>query len=164
MEKNKKIILGIVIAVIAVVVIFNVISSMMPMTIDETNDLLIEEKFEIGKYFDYVSDTNGLNEVKLKAWMSDYLQEVNSEYGTNYTVYSIDETNNYWQITVENFSYFIINKNTGEIRILDYAKEQERNKEFNEYMKNDSIITDFESNKSGVPDLYEELDKRNQNG
>ncbi|OQD59847.1 hypothetical protein MBBAR_1c02550 [Methanobrevibacter arboriphilus JCM 13429 = DSM 1125] len=120
MKKNKKIILGVIIAVIAVVVVFSVISSMMPMTIDEEHDLNNKEMFLNAEHLYTIAEPSELDEQGVKIYVSNYLKEVNKELGTNYAVYEIDETNNYWTAVVKNFGLFIISKETGEIKYILY--------------------------------------------
>ncbi len=117
--KEKKIIIGVIIAIIAVVGI-GVISSMMPMTIDEEHDLNNKEMFLNAEHLYTIAEPNELDEQGVKIYVSNYLKEVNKELGTNYAVYEIDETNNYWTAVVKNFGLFIISKETGEIKYILY--------------------------------------------
>lgn len=137
MDKNKKIILSVIVAIIAIFAVgYGVYAIMDHFDIfgkssDKVNTELREEnaagKFFRGKYFSYVTNTNDLNEATLKAWINDYLQEeVNKKYGTNYTVSSVWETSKYIVIVVKDFAFFIVSKDTGEVRFVDYNEEMKR--------------------------------------
>jgi len=142
MEK-KKIILDIATVIIAILTVlavaygihaiidhFNIFGE----STDKFNARLTEEnaagKFFRGSYFSHATNTNDLNEVSLKEWINDYLQGVNNEQGTNYTVSSVWETSEYWVIVVKDFAFFTASKNTGEVRFLDYNEEMKRMRDF----------------------------------
>jgi len=133
---NKKIILGIFITIIAIFAVGYGTYALMDhfdifgKSSDKLNAELREDnaagKFFRGKYFSHATNIKDLNENDLKEWINDYLQGVNNEYGTNYTISSVWETNKYWVIVVKDFAFFTVSKDTGEARYVDYNEEMKR--------------------------------------